>query len=427
MGLAAGWSLAGEAAVSAQGTPGAALSAPRSDAAPRGEIQLAQAMPPQCAELMNSKPEDLKLQLEWFKDLRKCIEENRDLIAPSLVVVTPEEIDAGEDSYTITGHVGDNGSEPTVIINGETMELAAPAADAPDLGAYTFSFSLVVKVNPEEGDDKFIIEAIDANGNSVAEERVVVLVAANRPKFKGSYFALIIGNSEYDSLPPLETAASDARAVAESLRRFYLFDEKNIQLLIDATRRDILSALSKLKKSLGQYDRLLVFYSGHGYIDEVTGVGFWQAVDADEFDDFSWISIDTVTRNLAGMRAKHGIVIADSAFPVSTNRGSHLDGDKLFINKDSWASRKYIISGTPEPLTTPISEEHSIFVHFLLEVLAENKDPYIFSENLFNRLKRKIATVTDQRPEWGTIADAGDEGSGEFTFILRTKPLPPAE
>ena len=38
-----------------------------------------------------------------------------------------------------------------------------------------------------------------------------------------------------------------------------------------------------------------------------------------------------------------------------------------------------------------------------------------------------VAAVTDQLPEWGTIADTGDEGSGEFTFILRAKVLPPSE
>ena len=433
MALAAGWSFAGHAAIITQDAPGAAFSALQPDAAldddARGrEIQLVQAIPPQCAGLLSSKPEDLKLQLEWFKEVRKCIEDSRDLIAPSLIVDTPEEVDAGEISYTITGYVGDNGSVPTVIINGEVMELTAPGEGAPDLGANSFAFSLVVKVVAEEGDDKFIIEATDANGNSVAEERLVVLVAANQPKFRGDYYALIIGNGEYDFLPPLKTAVSDAKALADILYRYYLFEEKNTQILINATRRDILSALTQLKKSLGKHDRLLVFYSGHGYIDEATGVGFWQAVDADEFDDFSWVSIDSVTRNLAGMQAKHGLVIADSVFPVAVTRGSHSGGkDRFFETIDSYASRKMIISGGLEPMTAPISDKHSIFVHFLLEALGENKEPYITSKQLFDQLSRKIATVTDLRPEWGTVADAGDEGSGEFTFILRSKPKPPAE
>ena len=428
MALTVGWSVAGQAAIGTEDAP-AAIAAPRADAQRGGEIQLAQAIPPECLEIYNNKPDDPKEQLAWFPELLECIENNTvDLIAPKLLVTTPEEVDAGVDTYTITGYVGDNGSVPTVTINGEIVDLTAPGEGAPDLGANTFAFSLEVKVNAEEGDDKFIIEATDANGNPTAVERVVVLVSANRPKFKGDYYALIIGNGEYDSLPPLKTAVNDAKAFAEVLRRYYLYEAENIQVLIDATRRDILSALTKLKKSLLRNDRLLVFYSGHGYIDEATGVGFWQAADADEFDDFSWVSIDTVTRNLAGMQAKHGLVIADSAFPVAVNRGSHSSGaDKRFPTIDSYASRKLIISGSLEPLTASISKDHSVFVYYLLELLTANRDPYITSRQLFERLKRKVAAVTDQLPEWGTIADTGDEGSGEFTFILRAKVLPPSE
>ena len=427
--LTVGWPVAVHAAIGAQGAPAAAVTAPRPDVERGGEIQIAQAIPPQCLELYNNKPDDPNEQLAWFPELLKCIESNTvDLIAPKLLVTTPEEVDAGAASYTITGYVGDNGSVPTVTINGEFVKLILPGEGAPDLGVNTFAFSLEIEVNADEGDDKYIIEALDANGNPTAVERTVVLVAANQPRFKGDYYALIIGNGEYDYLPPLKTAVNDAKAFAEVLRRYYLYDEKNIQVLIDGTRRDILTALNKLKKSLGKNDRLLVFYSGHGSIDEATGVGFWQAADADEFDDFSWVSIDTVTRNIAGMQAKHVLVIADSAFPVAVTRGSHSGGkDKRFATIDSYASRKLIISGSLEPRTETISKDLSVFAHFLIEVLSENKDPYITSRDLLERLKRKMATVSEQLPEWGTIADAGDEGSGEFTFIRRSKVLPPSE
>ncbi|MFP6744401.1 MAG: hypothetical protein VCB77_04330 [Alphaproteobacteria bacterium] len=52
----------------------------------------------------------------------------------------------------------------------------------------------------------------------MAEEKVVTLVANNRPKFRGDYYALIIGNGEYDFLPPVETAVGDAKAVVRVLQ-----------------------------------------------------------------------------------------------------------------------------------------------------------------------------------------------------------------
>lgn len=395
---------------------------------------VAQSVPPQCVELMSNKPEDINQQLEWFGKVKKCIEEHRDLLAPTLLIDAPAEVDAGEKDYTITGYVGDDGSVPTVTINGQAVELTAPGEGAPDLGTHTLAFSLTVPVSTEQGQQRYIIEAIDANGNNVAEEKVVTLIAANRPKFRGDYYALIIGNGEYDFLPPVATAVDDANAVARVLRTYYLFEKENVRVVINATRRDILSALSNLKKDLGRYDRLFVYYSGHSYIDDITGSGFWQAVDADEFDDFTWVSIDSVTRNLAGMQAKHVMVAADSAFPVAVERGTayaqSTDGgtpcsadDRYFEEIDSWASRKLIISGVLAPQANKESGANSVFAQQLVRVLEENRDCYITSKQLYDRLSRNVSGMSDQKPEWGTVANAGDEGSGEFTFILRAKPL----
>ena len=68
--LTVGWPVAVHAAIGTQGVPAAAVPAPRPDVERGGEIQLAQAMPPQCVAMMSNKPDDLKEQLEWFKELR---------------------------------------------------------------------------------------------------------------------------------------------------------------------------------------------------------------------------------------------------------------------------------------------------------------------------------------------------------------------
>ncbi|MFP6744402.1 MAG: caspase family protein [Alphaproteobacteria bacterium] len=217
-----------------------------------------------------------------------------------------------------------------------------------------------------------------------------------------------------------------------------MFEKNNVRLALNATRRDILSALSTLKKDLGRYDRLFVYYSGHSYIDDITGSGFWQGVDADEFDDFTWVSIDSVTRNLAGMQAKLVMVAADSAFPVAVERGTAYaqtsDGGtpysanhRYFEKIDSWASRKLIVSGVLVPEANTESGTNSVFPQQLVRVLEKNRDCYITSNQLFDRLSRNVSGMSDQNPEWGTVANAGDEGSGELTFILRAKPLASGE
>ena len=430
------WATAVQAAAMAStGAPPDATGGGAPDAA--GAYRVAQALPPQCVELMNSKPEDLAAQLEWFKELNACIASNSDGIAPLLEIEAPDVVDAGAESYVISGYVGDDGSVPTLTINGEPVELVPPGPDAPDLGANTLAFSLTFPVNAEKGNSRFVFEAVDANGNGIAEEREVQLVAANRPKYKGDYYALIIGNGEYDFLPPLETAVSDANAVAETLRTRYVFEAENMRVITNATRREVLSTFAELKKTLNRDDRLVIYYSGRGYIDEVTGVGFWQGTDADEFDDFTWISIDTVTRNLAGMQAKHILVLVDSAFPIAAERGTALAqttgtksggslcsaNDRFFNEKDSWATRKVITSGVLAPIPNDASGGRSVFANQLIQVLEENRDCYIMSKQLFDRLSRGMSETSDQKPELGTIFNTGDEGSGEFALILRAKPL----
>ena len=68
----------------------------------------------------------------------------------------------------------------------------------------------------------------------------------------GRYHALVIGNNQYEHLPDLQTAASDAGAVAELLQLKYGFE---VTLKINATRRDILSAVNQLRATLTEKDR----------------------------------------------------------------------------------------------------------------------------------------------------------------------------
>lgn len=54
-----------------------------------------------------------------------------------------------------------------------------------------------------------------------------------------------------------------------------------------------------------------------------------------------------------------------------------------------------------------------------MKALKDNNAPYITSFELFDSLARAVANNSSQKPEYGTIGNAGDEGSGDFTFILK--------
>ena len=371
----------------------------------------------------DSKIDDLAAQLE---ELKRQIEaaKQRDVSLPELLVEAPAEVDAADDGYRVVGHVGDDRDGPVVYIDGQMIPLLAAGDGAPNLGPYTYAFSHDVEIAGET-ETHHIVEAVDAAGNPIAEEVVVRVVATNMPRFDGAHYALIIGNSTYEFLSRVETAADDANAVAELLNRRYVFDKNNITLLFNASRREILKVFSEIRRALKSKDRLLIYYSGHSSVDDFTGDGYWQARDADQVDDFTWIAVDDVRRNIKGMRAKHVMVIADAVFPLAVSRGTtRSERDRYFEEIDSYASRKMITSGTLTPVPDGRGTgEHSAFADRLLTILEENQESYITSKQLFEMLSQTLVGAEGQNPEWGTIADAGDEGSGEFTFILRAKPL----
>ena len=246
----------------------------------------------------------------------------------------------------------------------------------------------------------------------------------DQPNIDTRNHALIIGNNNYRYLPDLRTAVGDARGLASVLTSRYAFRREDVNLLIDADRRAILGALEDLRRRVQPDDRLLIYYAGHGQIDAVTDEGFWQPVDAEPGLQFTWIANDDVRRYLKGMPAKHVLVVADSCFSGSLTRSTSefaaAARQRFFAAIDAGTSRKLISSGGTEPVADAGSQGHSVFAYYLLKALRENKQPYLAAFELFAKLARAVTNNSNQKPQYGTVMEAGDEGAGDFTFILKS-------
>ena len=127
----------------------------------------------------------------------------------------------------------------------------------------------------------------------------------------GDYKALLIANEVYDSLPSLSTPAEDVRALGEVLETDFNF---SIDYLFNATREQILSRISALRKELSPKDNLLIYYAGYGTYDRELGMGFWQPIDAEPTQDFTWIDTDRLSKRLSTFSARNILVVADSCF-----------------------------------------------------------------------------------------------------------------
>ncbi|MDP6772380.1 MAG: caspase family protein, partial [Anaerolineales bacterium] len=187
------------------------------------------------------------------------------------------------------------------------------------------------------------INKLDSTTISVAQ------ASTSTPNFNyGNYHALVIGNDRYRHLPQLSNAVNDANDVASLLRSKYRF---NVDLLTNATRNEIVSALYSLNSKISEQDNLLVYYAGHGELNKNIGEGYWLPVDAVDDNPVNWISNSTIISSVKGMKAKHVMVVADSCFSGALTRGVKImelspDYIKKIVEKKA---RTVLTSGGEEP------------------------------------------------------------------------------
>ncbi len=240
----------------------------------------------------------------------------------------------------------------------------------------------------------------------------------------GDYYALVIGNDDYPHFKNLRTAVADARAVANMLRSHYGF---KVQVLLNATRGQILTALNNYRARLGKGDNFLLYYAGHGILDKANQRGNWLPVDAAPDNTTNWIPNNEITDILNVMDARHIMVIADSCYSGTMTRAltSSVEAGTAPQQQLRWLkvmvklpSRTVLTSGGLQPVLDSGGGGHSVFAGQLLQVLANNRrileSPLLY-EAVAVKVKRAAARVgVDQDPRYGPIQFAGDVGAPFF-------------
>lgn len=234
----------------------------------------------------------------------------------------------------------------------------------------------------------------------------------------GSYYALLIGNSNYqlDELD-LVRPAEDVRILFNTLTNFYQFDEKNIITLLNSDRNEILQELYNLRKTVNADDNLLIFYAGHGIWDEQVSQGYWWPVDAVPDNPSNWLSNSDLREQIRGINSAHTLLISDACFSggifrtrgAETIRNASRDIQLLYRMR----SRRAMTSGTMS--TVP---DKSVFFDYLIKYLTENQNKFISSSDLFTKIRTSVLNNSLTVPQDGVILNTGDEG-GDFIFIKK--------
>ena len=249
----------------------------------------------------------------------------------------------------------------------------------------------------------------------IPQKKSIVKVHDDLSKF-GKYYGLIVGNNKYNHLEDLKTATNDANIFAKVLEDHYGFSNK---ILINASREEILLAFQYYRETLTENDNLLIYFAGHGWLDQLEEEGYWLPIDAAENNKVNWVSNSSITATLRALQARHILIIADSCYsgtltrgikPVSLNNPAYRD--RVIKRK----SRSAITSGGIEPVSDAgIFPDHSVFAQALIDLLQENTD-ILGSTHLFRQIRRPVRLNSDQTPEFSDIKKAGHNG-GEFFFI----------
>jgi Tol biopolymer transport system component len=144
-------------------------------------------------------------------------------------------------------------------------------------------------------------------------------------------YALIIGNSEYDdkTLAELETPDSDVRSLAEALRNSEIGGFEEVLEVVNQSEAQVRRAISTFFKKKKRNDLLLLYFSGHGVLDD-KGRLFLAVRDTQrELLNATSIPASYISEDMDTCRSKRQILILDCCHSGAFARGTKGDAPAL--------------------------------------------------------------------------------------------------
>ncbi|GAP36305.1 polysaccharide deacetylase [Piscinibacter sakaiensis] len=231
--------------------------------------------------------------------------------------------------------------------------------------------------------------------------------------------AVVIGVDRYAdrSMPQLDNAVADARAVAQLLEDRLGYDSVVIP---DATRAGVVRALNRLAIEAGPNDSVVVYYAGHGELVPATGLGYWQLSDSEAQRPESWLSNADISRLVRQIGASQVALISDSCYSGALV-DQRIRGSNEQVDPQAVLARKTVVamsSGGNEPVFDSGKNGHSPFAFSLMNNL-DRLSRWQPGGNIFERVRFAVARELPQRPNYGSVAAAGHQAGGDYLFEQR--------
>lgn len=283
-------------------------------------------------------------------------------------------------------------------------------------------------------------------------------------------FAIIVGIHHYEHLTPLTAAENDAHAVKRMLSDEFAYEkpiiddeaESNILMLVneqaslDALRRAFTDWLAT--KRPGPRDSVLVYFSGHGFVDPADQTGYLATVGADvdpaarRFSNC--LSVPWIVEQLSRYSTSHRALILDCCYsgalfmaPSPSDSAPSRNGRQPAISHNALAQnarRAPAFLGLCAARANDrafqdgkATNRLSRLTSALLDVMRDRAGSPFREERLFtfSELAERVIPIVaessagQQLPTWGYVQTSGSADSshnGNFLFVPVT-PRPPSQ
>lgn len=342
---------------------------------------------------------------------KSILRNDKDINPPQINILSPalggNEAKVFSENIVLKGAAIDETGIFSLKVNGSQVQLSNGS-----------EFNLPIKL--AMGENQFVIEAIDVNDMSTVKKFTIVRAEETSLDLEIDYssknFLLVFGIDQYAVWPKLNNAVSDANAIAEVLKKKYNFKTENTRVLTNemATKQAMIDEFKNIIEKIGPNDKLLIYFSGHGYFDPVLNEGYWIPQDAKRDVDADYLPNSYLVKMLKQISARHVFIIADACFSgslfIDSERGNL---DNAAQAKSRWA----LTSGRLEYVDDGQSGGHSPFAKQVLFYLDNNNKSRSTAFEMINFVREKVSEESKQVPIGNVIKNAGDEG-GEFVFDL---------
>ena len=238
---------------------------------------------------------------------------------------------------------------------------------------------------------------------------------------KGKSYFLGIGIDEYNFFSNLNCAVKDVKDILRLLEERYDIDKSYTLFNNKATFKEIIRIFHGLIKEVTPKDKLLIYFSGHGYKDMESDRGYWLPQDAAEEQFDTFLPNSRIRQFLEDIKAKHILLISDSCFSGTllewrTMKSGLTTKLEEFENINS---RWVLCSGRDDEVVADGKPGgNSPFATGVISTLTKNRD-YKLNVQMFGEIVfRNVNFRYNQLANCSPYNIAGHKG-GQYIFILK--------